>query len=338
MALENGMIYRYLGKSGLMVSALSLGAWATYGVKSGEEDCYQCMKTAFEAGINFFDNAETYGEKAGDAEIVMGNALKRLGWKRSDYVISTKIFWGGKGKNDKGLSRKHLTEAMDACLERLQLTYVDMVFAHRFDIATPVEEVVRGFTHLINTGKAMYWGTSEWTSQQITEAYWIAKCHNLIPPTMEQPQYNMFCRERVEKEYAPLYKEPYGYGTTIWSPLASGVLTGKYNKGIPEGSRLAHKSYAEMLKGTLQHVPKVIELEKIATELGASVGNLAIAWCLKNNNVSTVILGASNVNQIKENLGALEVLPKLTPEVMQKIEDILANKPKPDNAFGRDAH
>jgi len=332
------MPYRYLGKSGLYVSVFSLGAWATYGLKSGEEECYQCMKVAFEAGVNFFDNAEAYGENIGDAEIVMGRALKRLGWKRSDYVISTKIFFGGNGKNDRGVSIKHLIEGVNKSLERLQLSYVDLIFAHRPDYATPMEEIVRGFTHLINSGKALYWGTSEWTSQQLTEAYWIAKINHLIPPTMEQPEYNMFHRERVEKEYLPLYQEPYGLGTTIWSPLKSGVLTGKYNKGIPEGSRLAHKNYAEMLKGNLEHVPKVIELEKIAQELGCSVGNLAIAWCALNPHVSTVILGASNVDQIKENLLALDVIPKLTPPVIEKIEAILNNKPKPEVTFGRDLH
>lgn len=330
------MIYRYLGKSGLVVSALSLGSWGTYGVKSSEDDCYDCMKFAFENGINFFDTAETYGDKHGDAEIVMGNALKRLNWKRAEYVIATKIFWGGKTKNERGLSRKHVLEAIDNCLSRLQLTYVDMVFAHRPDAVTPMEEVVRAFSHLVNTGKVHYWGTSEWSSQQITEAYWIAKVHNLVPPTMEQPQYNMFAREKLEKEYLPLYKEPYGIGTTTWSPLSGGVLTGKYNNGIPEGSRLSLKAYGDMLKGTLQNIPKVIELEKIAKEIGCTVGNLAIAWCVSNKNVSTVILGASGVDQLKENLKCLEVVPKLTPEVLQKIEEILGNKPKQDPLFNRD--
>lgn len=329
------MEYRYLGKSGIQVSVLSLGSWATYGVKSEQDACTECMKAAFDAGINFFDNAETYGTNVGDAERVMGVSLKTLGWKRSQYVIATKIFWGGSTVNERGVSRKHLIEGLDASLARLQLDYVDLVFAHRPDIGTPIEEIVRGFTHLINTGKALYWGTSEWNAQQITEAYWVARHYNLIPPTMEQPQYNMFVREKVEKDYLPLYKEPYGIGTTIWSPLSSGILTGKYNKEIPTDSRLAHKSYSEMLKKKLDDVPKVIELEPIAKRLGCSIGNLAIAWCIKNPNVSTVILGASSLGQLKENLESLKVTPLLTPEIMTEIEKILKNKPEKDLAWGR---
>jgi len=330
------MPYNYLGSTGLKVSALSLGAWGTYGVKS--ESCTECMKLAFESGINFFDNAETYGTNVGDAERIMGDSLKELGWKRGDYVISTKIFWGGQGPNDRGVSRKHLLEGMEASLKRLQLDYVDIIFAHRPDLGTPMEEIVRGFTHLVNTGKALYWGTSEWSAQQITEAFWIARLYNLIPPTVEQPQYSMLVRAKMEKEYLPLFSAPYGLGTTIWSPLNSGVLTGKYSKGIPEDSRLAHKSYQEMLKKNLAHVPKVIELEVIANRLGCPMSQLAIAWCLKNKNVSTVLLGASKSEQLKENLGALEVLPKLTPEVMEEIEKILANKPEIDFNFGREPH
>jgi len=267
----------------------------------------------------------------------MGNSLKELGWNRSDYVVSTKLFWGGgASENKRGVSRKHLLEGAETSLKRLQLSYVDILFAHRPDFGTPMEEIVRGFSYLVETGKTLYWGTSEWTAQQITEAYWIAKVNNLAPPSAEQPQYNMFTRDRVEKEYLSIYRQPYGIGTTIWSPLCSGVLTGKYNKGIPEGSRLAHKDYAEMLKKNLSYIPKVIELEEIAKSLDCSVGNLAIAWCLKFPHVSTVILGATSPEQLKENLESLKVVPKLTPEVMEKVEKILGNKPSSDLTFGRE--
>jgi voltage-dependent potassium channel beta subunit len=330
------MIYKFLGNTGLRVSVLSLGAWASYGVRS--DACTQCMRTAFENGINFFDNAEGYGVNIGDAEKIMGDSLKELGWKRSDYVISTKFFFGGQGENDRGVSRKHLFDAVRASLGRLQLDYIDIVFAHRPDYGTPMEEIVRGFTHIINQGQALYWGTSEWTSQQITEAYWIARCYGLVPPSVEQPQYNIFERQKMEKEYLPIFKLPYGIGTTIWSPLNSGVLTGKYKNGIPDDSRLAHKNYAELLKPHLKNVPKAIELEEVAKKLGSPLSQLAIAWCLKNPNVSTVLLGATKVEQLLENLGSLEVLPKLTPEVMQEIEEIVGNKPKPEPTFGRELH
>jgi voltage-dependent potassium channel beta subunit len=334
---ENKMTYRYMGKSGLKISVLSFGYWATFGAKAEatQELSDKTLKLAYDNGINFFDNAETYGVNTGDAEVIMGQSLKNLGWKRSDYVVSTKLFWGGNGPNDKGLSRKHLVEGMKASLKRLQLDYVDIIFAHRPDVGTNMEEVVRGFSYLVDSGMALYWGTSQWSSQQITEAYWISKLHNLVPPSVEQPEYNLFARERMEKDYLPLFNEPYRIGTTIWSPLNSGILTGKYNKGIPEGSRLDHPNY-QFLKRYLANVPKVVELEPIAAELGCTLSQLAIAWCAANRNVSTVLLGASSPEQLIENLEALNVIPKLTPEVLAKIDAIVKNKPEQEGTFGRD--
>jgi voltage-dependent potassium channel beta subunit len=239
------MEYRHLGKSGLRVSALSFGAWVTFGQQIGEDLAYQCMLAAYESGVNFFDNAEAYAH--GEAETIMGNVIQRAGWKRSDLVISTKIFWGGDGPNDTGLSYKHLVEGTAASLDRLQLDYVDLLFCHRPDLHTPVEETVRAMNFIINQGMAFYWGTSEWSADQIMQAYGIARREHLIPPVMEQPQYNMFARERVEREYARLYQE-IGLGTTVWSPLASGFLTGKYNQGIPDDSRLKLKGYEWLLE------------------------------------------------------------------------------------------
>lgn len=325
------MEYRFLGKSGLKVSALSLGAWVTYGGQVGEDIAYDCMKAAYESGVNFFDNAEVYSN--GNAEIVMGNVIRRMGWKRSDLVISTKIFWGGEGPNDNGLSRKHIIEGMNAALDRLKLDYVDLVFCHRPDLYTPVEETVRAMNHLLDQGKAFYWGTSEWPADKIMEAYGIARREHLVPPLMEQPQYHMFHRQRVEVEYAHLFKE-IGLGTTIWSPLDSGMLTGKYNEGIPEGTRVSMEGY-EWLKERFeseegrQKIEKVRRLTEIASSLDCSMAQLAIAWCLKNPNVSTVITGASRSEQVYENMKALDVLPKLTEDVVESIEGILNNKPDP---------
>jgi voltage-dependent potassium channel beta subunit len=325
------MEYRFLGRSGLQVSALSLGAWVTYGGQVGEDIAYDCMKAAYESGVNFFDNAEVYAN--GKAEIVMGNVIHRLRWKRSDLVISTKIFWGGDGPNDNGLSRKHIIEGMNASLERLQLDYVDLVFCHRPDLYTPVEETVRAMNYLLDQGKAFYWGTSEWPADKIMEAYGIARRERLVPPLMEQPQYHMFHRKRFEVEYAHLYKE-IGLGTTIWSPLDSGMLTGKYNEGIPEGTRVTMEGY-EWLKEKFeneesrQKIAKVRKLTGIAENLGCSMAQLALAWCLKNPNVSTVITGASRAEQVTENMKALDVVPKLTGDVIESIEGILDNKPDP---------
>ena len=325
------MEYRYLGKSGLQVSALSFGSWVTFGNQADEDLAFELMNTAYEAGVNFFDNAEVYAN--GVAETLMGAVIKKAGWKRSDLVISTKIYWGGEGPNDRGLSRKHIAEGIDASLDRLQLDYVDLVFAHRSDFHTPMEETVRAFNHLINQGKAFYWGTSEWSAQEIMEAYAIAQREHLLPPLMEQPQYHMFHRQRFEVEYAPLYKE-IGLGTTIWSPLASGLLTGKYNQGMPGGTRSSLEGY-EFLRNRFEgdeadkNIQKVGAMMLIAEELGCSMAQLALAWTLKNPNVSTTITGASKVEQVVDNMKAIDVVAKLTPEVMERIEAILDNKPKP---------
>ncbi len=326
------MEYRFLGKSGLKVSALSFGAWVTFGDQIGEDAAYDCMKTAYDAGVNFFDNAEVYS--SGQAETIMGSVLKRAGWKRSDLVVSTKIFWGGAGPNDCGLSRKHIAEGTDAALKRLQLDYVDLIFCHRPDFYTPVEETVWAMNHVIQQGKAFYWGTSEWTAEQIRKAYEFAIREHLIPPTMEQPQYNMFTRERVEKEYGPLYDD-FRMGTTIWSPLASGLLTGKYIDGIPDDSRLAHPEYQWLRlrlaqEGWDERIEKIKKLRPTAKELGATLAQLAIAWCLKNRSVSTVITGATKASQVVENMKALDVAGNLTENVMGQIETILQNKPQPD--------
>jgi len=329
------MEYRRLGSSGLQVSALSLGAWVTYGEQVGEQVALDCMRAAYDAGVNFFDNAETYGH--GKAETVVGNVIQKMGWKRSDLVLSTKIFWGGDGPNDTGLSRKHVVEGADAALARLQVEYVDLIFCHRPDMYTPIEETVRAMNYLINQGKAFYWGTSQWSAAQIMEAYGIARREHLIPPQMEQPEYHMFERERVEKEYAHLYKE-IGLGTTIWSPLASGLLTGKYNKGIPSGTRVTLPGYEWLREefekeSTRRNVEKVKQLGPIASELGCTMAQMALAWCLKNPNVSTVITGASKPQQVVENMKALDVVAKLTEPVMERIEAVLGNKPEPESDY-----
>ncbi|RMH17708.1 MAG: voltage-dependent potassium channel subunit beta [Acidobacteria bacterium] len=329
------MEYRFLGRSGLKVSALSFGAWVTFGSQLDEDLAYECMKVAREAGVNFFDNAEVYAH--GRAETLMGKAIRRAGWKRSDLVLSTKIFWGGDGPNDRGLSRKHLLEGTDAALERLGVRYVDLIFAHRPDLHTPIEETVRAMSYLVDRGKAFYWGTSEWSAEQIMAAYAVARREHLVPPTMEQPQYNMFHRRRVERDYALLYRE-IGLGTTIWSPLASGILTGKYERGIPPGSRATVPGYEwlrerfESAEGR-EHVAKARRLRPIADELGCTLPQLALAWCLKNPRVSSVITGASRPEQVRENMGALEVVPRLTEAVMERIEEVLQNRPEPPEDF-----
>ncbi len=324
------MEYRFLGKSGLKVSALSYGSWVTFGTQIGVEEAYELMNIAYKAGVNFFDNAEAYS--GGESEIIMGKVIKKAGWKRSDLVLSTKIFWGGEGPNDRGLSRKHLIEGVDASLERMQLDYVDLLFAHRPDKYTPVEETVRAMNHIIDQGKAFYWGTSMWSAQEIMEAYAVARREHLIPPLMEQPRYNMFHRERVEKEYHRLYRE-IGLGTTIWSPLASGLLTGKYNEGIPEDSRANLEEYEWLRKRftsetAQKQIEKVKKMMPIAEEVGCSMAQLALAWCLTNPHVSTVITGASKPSQVEENMKALQVVDKLTPDILDRIEEILDNKPE----------
>jgi len=324
------MKYRYLGKSGLKVSELSFGSWVTFGSQVDVDKAISLMKIAYEAGVNFFDNAEVYS--SGQSEEIMGEAIRKIGWNQKDLVLSTKIFWGGDGPNDSGLSRKHIIEGMDGSLKRMGLEYVDLVFAHRPDIHTPIEETVRAFNHLIDQGKAFYWGTSEWSAQQIMEAYGIARREHLIPPLMEQPQYNMFHRERVEAEYQHLY-DNIGMGTTIWSPLASGLLTGKYNEGIPDDSRANLKGYEWLRKRftdqkAQEDIQKVIQLSKVAQEMGCSIAQLALAWCLVNPNVSTVITGASKESQVEENMKALDIVDQLTPDVLETIEVILDNKPE----------
>ncbi|KAJ3176825.1 hypothetical protein HDU87_004756 [Geranomyces variabilis] len=334
MGSGTDMQYRHLGRSGLKVSALSLGGWVTYGGQVGDDAAFACMKAAYDAGINFFDNAEVYAN--GESERAMGRAIKHFGWKRSSLVISTKIYWGGDGPNDKGLSRKHIIEGTKASLARLELDYVDLIYAHRPDSLTPMHEIVRAFNWVIEKGYAFYWGTSEWSAEQISDAVRVAETLGLIPPLMEQPQYNMLHRERFEVEYKPLYAK-HGLGTTIWSPLASGVLTGKYNAGVvPEGSRFDYKGSpviqrikesslnTEAGKAKLR---KVVALEPIAKKLDCTLAQLALAWCLVNPNVSSVITGASRLEQVTENVKALAVLPKLTSEVIAEIEAILENKP-----------
>jgi voltage-dependent potassium channel beta subunit len=319
------MNYRHLGKAGIRLSELSLGAWVTYGGQVGEDVTLECMQAAYDAGVNFFDNAEAYAN--GKAEIAMGNVLKKMGWRRESYAVSTKIFWGGDGPNDTGLSYKHIVEGVNNALRRLQVEYVDLVFCHRPDAETPIEETVRAMDLIIRQGKAFYWGTSEWSAADILRADGIARQYGLTPPSMEQPQYNMLNRERVEKEYIPLYKE-LGYGTTIWSPLASGILTGKYNDGIPEQSRMKLAGYGWLQRElTPERIETVRSLKPIADDLGCSQAQLGLAWCLKNPQVSTVITGASRPEQVKENMKALDVVPKLTPEVIARIEEVLHNQP-----------
>lgn len=321
------MNYRRMGKSGLRLSEISLGAWVTYGGQVGEDVAEKCMAAAYEAGVNFFDNAEAYA--GGQAEVVMGRVIKKLGWRRELIVVSTKLYWGGKEPNQRGLNHKHIIEGANNSLRRLGMDYVDLIFCHRPDRETPIEETVRAMDILIKQGKAFYWGTSEWSAAEIMRADTIARQYNLTPPSMEQPEYNMFRRERVEVEYLPIYKE-LGYGTTTFSPLASGLLSGKYNKGIPEGSRFALQGY-EWLKESMYKpdlIDKVRQLGELAADLGCTTAQLAIAWCLKNPNVSTVITGASRPEQVQENMKAVDVVPKLTPDVMERIEAILKNRPE----------
>jgi voltage-dependent potassium channel beta subunit len=320
------MNYRRLGKSGLKLSELSLGAWVTYGGQVGEEVAVKCMSRAYDAGVNFFDNAEAYAK--GNAETVMGNVIKQLGWKRENIVVSSKVFWGGDGPNDKGLSKKHVYEACRNSLKRLQLSYLDLFFCHRPDPNTPIEETVRAMDELIHQGLILYWGTSEWSAADIMRAYGIARENGLTPPTMEQPQYNMLHRERVEDEYAPLYQE-IGLGTTIWSPLASGLLTGKYSKGIPSGSRATLEGYQWLRENliTPENIQKVNKLEPITKDLGCTLAQLGLAWCLKNPNVSTVMTGASRPEQVVENMKAIDVVEKLDSSIMNRIDEIIGNKP-----------
>lgn len=323
------MEYRRLGNSGLQVSALSFGSWLTFGKQIGDDVAEKLMILAYENGVNFFDNAEIYAR--GQSEIVMGNILKKVNWERSSYLVSSKAFFGDGGQkpNQRGLSRKHLTEACHAALKRLQVDYLDLYFCHRPDKTTPTEETVRTMNTLIQQGKILYWGTSEWSAQEVMEAHMIAEKYGLIGPTMEQPQYNMFHRAKVEVEYDQIYKTV-GLGTTIWSPLASGVLTDKYLGEFPEGTRLGMEGLDWLKERSLtpERLEKVRDLNKLALELDTSLAKLAIAWCLKNEDVSTVILGASKPHHLEETLTSVDVLEQLTDDVMSRIEEILGNQPE----------
>jgi voltage-dependent potassium channel beta subunit len=318
------MEYRRLGSAGVKVSALSLGSWVTYGSQVDVDSAVAMLKAAYDQGVNFFDNAESYA--GGKSEEIMGAALKKLGIRRASYLVSTKFYWGlNEGPNEKNtLNRKYLMQAIDGSLARFGLDYVDLVFCHRPDPNTPMEEVVWAMNDMVASGKALYWGTSEWSAEEIRQAWEIADRRNLRKPQMEQPQYNLLFRDRVEKEYQRLYSD-IGLGLTTWSPLASGILSGKYAKGIPAGSRLSLPGY-EWLKDRFPQevLSSVAALEPIARDLGGTPSQLAIAWCLRNPHVSTVITGASRLEQLQENMKALDLLPKLTQEILDKIDKALA--------------
>ncbi|MGE0138012.1 MAG: potassium channel beta subunit family protein [Ilumatobacteraceae bacterium] len=316
------MPYRRLGRSGLQVSLLSFGSWVTFDNQIQDDLALECMQTAFDAGCNFFDNAESYAK--GESEAIMGRVLEQLGWPRQSYVLSTKFFWGINGDMPNmvnTLNRKYLMQAIDGSLERLRTDFVDLVFCHRADSDTPIEETVWAMHDIISAGKVLYWGTSEWSADEIRAAWEIAERHHLHKPVMEQPQYNLLNRRKVEREYARLYDD-IGLGVTTWSPLASGLLTGKYTKGVPEGSRGALAGYtwlADQLTNPAS-IEKVERLRPIADRLGCSLAQLAVAWCASNPRVSTVITGASRPSQVTENFGALDVLPSLTPDVLAEID------------------
>lgn len=324
------MEYRRLGNSGLQVSALSFGSWVSFSKQINDKVAEELMGIAYDNGINFFDNAEVYA--LGESEKMMGRVLKKKKWDRTSYVVSSKAFWGWRGKDNKpnqtGCSRKHLFEACNEALQRLQVDYLDLFFCHRPDKKTPIEETVWAMNHLIQQGKILYWGTSEWSGVEIMEAHRVAQQYRLIGPTMEQPQYNMFEREKMDKEYLDIFRTV-GMGTTIWSPLASGLLSGKYNEGIPKGSRFALEGF-DWLKDRWvadEKIRKVKKISDLAGKLGITTAALSIAWCIKNPNVSTAILGATKKQQLQDNLKALDAMPLLTTEVMEKIETIMKTKP-----------
>lgn len=323
------MEYRRLGRSGLKLSSLSFGSWVTFGNQLDDAHASACMTLAYDHGVNFFDNAEAYAQ--GESERIMGRVLRKLGWPRDTFCVSSKVYWGGKLPTQRGLSRKHVHDACHMALARLQVDYLDLFFCHRPDLDTPIEETVRAMDALVQQGKVLYWGTSEWSAQQIQEAWGAARQFGLTPPTMEQPQYNMLHRDRFEREYHRLYSE-LGLGTTIWSPLASGILTGKYNDGIPAGSRMTLKDYG-WLRDRLDteegkaNLARARKLTTIANEASMSLAQMAIAWCLTNANVSTVLLGASTTAQLQEDLTALDKVPALNDDLIDRIEAALDNKP-----------
>jgi voltage-dependent potassium channel beta subunit len=325
------MEYRIMGRTGLRLSVLSYGSWVTFHKQVDDSLADSLMGLAYDNGINFFDNAEVYA--GGESEKLMGRVLRKKSWDRTSYTVSSKVFWGWRGKENKpnqyGLSRKHVIEACHEALQRLQVDYLDLYFCHRPDKNTPIEEVVWTMNLLIQQGKIFYWGTSEWSPAEIMEAHRVAQHYRLIGPVVEQPQYNLLEREKVERDYHMIYKTV-GLGTTIWSPLASGLLTGKYNNGIPDDSRLALEGF-DWLKNQLMlddKLEKVRQLTAFAQELGVPVATLSIAWTIKNPNVTTAILGATKREQLTENLKALDVLPQLTPDVMQRIEAIMQSAPQ----------
>lgn len=318
------MTYRRLGRSGLQVSVLSFGSWVTFGPQLDTGLARDCLAAAHDAGVNFFDNAETYA--GGKSEEIMGKAIRELGWDRRSYVLSTKFYWGlhDDVNMSNTLNRKYLMQAIDGSLERLGLDFVDLVYCHRADPNTPIEETVWAMSDMVSSGKALYWGTSEWQADEIRAAWEIAERHHLHKPVVEQPQYNLFERDRVQREYARLY-EDIGLGLTTWSPLASGLLTGKYLDGVPEGSRATLPGYewlADQLTDPVRN-DKVRQLSEVAERFDATMSQLAIAWCATNPNVSSVITGASSVAQVEENMKALDVLEQLTPEVLDEIKAIV---------------
>lgn len=324
------MEYRRLGRSGLQVSVLSFGSWVSFSKQINDKLAEDLMSMAYDNGINFFDNAEVYA--LGESEKMMGRVLKKKKWDRTSYIVSSKAFWGWRGKENKpnqtGCSRKHLIEACHEALQRLQVDYLDLFFCHRPDKNTPIEETVWAMNHLIQQGKVLYWGTSEWSGVEIMEAHRVAQQYRLIGPTMEQPQYNMFERDKMDREYLDIFRTV-GMGTTIWSPLASGLLSGKYNEGIPKNSRFGLEGF-DWLRDrwvTEDKLKKVKKLAALADKIDVSTAALSIAWCIKNPNVSTAILGATKKQQLTENLKSLDVVKKLTPELMEKIEDIMKTKP-----------